>query len=147
MEGHVSISPLKDNESCQPTQAILLTSSYCIDPMQLGDQNQVRTALLGLKNCRFREVDGVSEVEFRNELFSVSKHKGKYPQLFIHRFSKEQYYQKSTIIFVGLWAQIEKLIENDAIIIEKELPDYKDLPVDDIKGLKDVLIECFEDCE
>lgn len=97
--------------------AVLLVSPFCVDSTQLSDQNRIRCALLAMKGLRFVEVDGSVEKDYRNKLFSISKHIGKYPQLFIRKTPDESIVDNSNInnehIFVGLWSHIETLIEND----------------------------------
>lgn len=145
--------------------AILLTSPFCVDPMQLSDQNRIRSSLMSLNGCKFIEIDGTKEIEYRNELFQISKHIGKYPQLFICRRDKLD----STVIehvFIGLWAQIETLIENDDIN-NKDTVKSEDISAEQdgsgdkeedgknrsnvnnqqstVVGLKYTLKECFKD--
>ena len=102
----------RERADLEATHAVLLTSPYCIDPTQHSDQARTRHALEALGDCRFIEVDGSENVEFRDRLFRASGHRGKYPQLFVFDVSKPP---SEALRFIGLWSQIEVMIENDAM--------------------------------
>jgi hypothetical protein len=130
--------------------AIFLASPFCVDPTQLSDQNRVRAALLGLKGCNFIEVDGTIEKEYRNHLFNTSGHKGKYPQLFI-RHSKENTHDngKGAISFsntnhefIGLWSQVETLIE-----IDDTMQESSSVNTAPLIGLRETLKACIRERE
>eukprot|EP00752_Nemacystus_decipiens_P004965 g4517.t1 len=85
-------------------KCILLYSSCCMDPIQDQDQRRCRDLMKG-KGVPYQQVDGSegSDRELRNTLWSVSGHRGKYPQVFIERDGEHE--------FVGLWSDIEGLNE------------------------------------
>ncbi|CAM9209822.1 unnamed protein product [Ectocarpus sp. 13 AM-2016] len=89
-------------------QCIVLYSSCCMDPSQDQDQRRCRDLLKG-RGVTYEEVDGSDGAtqEARNNLWTVSGHRGKYPQVFIERDGELE--------FVGLWSDVESLNECEAL--------------------------------
>eukprot|EP00607_Mallomonas_marina_P008207 CAMPEP_0182416614 /NCGR_PEP_ID=MMETSP1167-20130531/973_1 /TAXON_ID=2988 /ORGANISM="Mallomonas Sp, Strain CCMP3275" /LENGTH=177 /DNA_ID=CAMNT_0024589553 /DNA_START=85 /DNA_END=618 /DNA_ORIENTATION=+ len=89
-------------------KCILLMSSTASDA--IVEQNQRRILdLMAAHKVDYIEIDGANpdNKEKRNELFNVSKSRGKYPQCFIEK--------EGNIRFIGLWEEIESLVENDSL--------------------------------
>ncbi|CAN0464330.1 unnamed protein product [Ascophyllum nodosum] len=89
-------------------KCIVLYSTCCMDPIQEQDQRRCMDLMEG-KGVPFEKVDGSDGEtrELRNTLWSVSGHRGKYPQVFVERDGEHE--------FVGLWSDIESLNECEAL--------------------------------
>ena len=92
--------------------SVLLFSSLATDQIQVVNSRRLEDALVGRK-IQFEKVDGsmVEQKELRDVLFSVSGQRGKYPQCFLK--GEDGSYQ-----FVGLWEDVEGLLECDTIPAE-----------------------------
>jgi len=88
---------------------VLLLSSTTTDSAQEIGQRRVTDALIS-KKVVYSTVDGSlpEEKERRDQLFSVSSLRGKYPQVFIEKEGGE-------LVFVGQWDKIQELLECDDI--------------------------------
>lgn len=86
----------------------MLYSSCCMDPTQEQDQRRCRDLMEG-KGVPYQQVDGSDGTtrDLRNTLWTVSGHRGKYPQVFIERDGEHE--------FVGLWSDVESLNECEAL--------------------------------
>lgn len=89
-------------------KCILLFSSLATDQIQLVNSRRLEDVLLGNK-IQFDKVDGslVENKEIRDKLFASSGLRGKYPQCFLE--------SDGVYRFIGLWDQIEELVESDTI--------------------------------
>ncbi|CAM9531756.1 unnamed protein product [Phaeothamnion confervicola] len=92
-------------------KCLVLASSCCSEPIQEHEQRRCRDLLAG-KGIEYDEVDGAdpANIDLRNELFSLSGHRGRYPQVFIEREGERE--------FVGLWSEVEALNECCALPTE-----------------------------
>lgn len=91
---------------------VLLFSSLATDQIQIVNSRRLEDALIGRK-IRFEKVDGsfAENKEVRDVLFATSGQRGKYPQCFL----KDENGQHR---FMGLWEEIEGLLECDTIPAE-----------------------------
>eukprot|EP01039_Chlorochromonas_danica_P000503 gene503-542_t len=89
--------------------AVFLYSSLATDQIQIVNTRRLEDVLNGNKLV-FLKVDGsqAGEKEIRDQLFSVSGHRGKYPQCFIKG-------EDGSFRFVGLWEEVESLVDCDAL--------------------------------
>ena len=89
--------------------AILLFSNLATDQIQVVNSTRLENVLAGNK-IQFEKVDGSypDNKELRDVLFGVSGQRGKYPQCFL----KEE---SGSYRFVGLWDEVESLIECNTI--------------------------------
>jgi hypothetical protein len=90
--------------------AIFLFSGLSNDQIQTVNTRRLESALES-KKVVFQKVNGSdpAEKDFRDKLFGVSGVRGKYPQLFIQHGEGES----ATYEFIGLWEQIESLLDCD----------------------------------
>lgn len=67
------------------------------------NQRRLEDVLISFK-FDYLKIDGTHEEskELRNQLFDISKHRGKYPQCFIQTDDKYE--------FIGLWEQVNILV-------------------------------------
>lgn len=91
---------------------VFLHSSLSTDQIQIVNSRRLEDTLIA-KNIVFTKIDGseAEHKEFRDILFGVSKQRGKYPQCFLEADDK-------TYEFIGLWDEIESLIECEDIPAE-----------------------------
>ena len=87
-------------------KVIILISSLATDQIQIVNSRRLETALEG-KRLIFDKVDGslAESKDLRDQLFTASGIRGKYPQCFIYDDSSNSYR------FVGLWEEIESLLD------------------------------------
>lgn len=87
---------------------VLLWSSLTTDTLSPIHTQRLENVLVGNKVV-FEKIDGsMAEVkEQRDKLFAVSEKRGKYPQCFIKD-------AKGDITFVGMWEEIEGMVECDS---------------------------------
>lgn len=88
---------------------VLLYSSLATDQIQIVNSRRLEDALIGRK-IRFEKVDGSlpDNKEIRDAMFAVSGQRGKYPQCFLKD-------DNAQFRFMGLWDEIEGLLECDSI--------------------------------
>jgi hypothetical protein len=96
-------------ESKMSQTAILLFSSLATDQIQVVNSRRLEDSLAS-KKLHFEKVDGslIDNKEVRDTLFGISGQRGKYPQCFIKD-------SDNVIQFVGLWDEIESLLECDTL--------------------------------
>jgi hypothetical protein len=89
--------------------AVLLYSSLATDQIQVVNSRRLEDVLKGNK-VQFDKVDGSypDNKELRDVLFGVSGQRGKYPQCFLKD-------ESGNYKFVGLWEELESLIECNTI--------------------------------
>lgn len=92
--------------------AVLLYSSLATDQIQVVNSRRLEDVLKGNK-IQFEKVDGSypDNKDLRDILFGVSGQRGKYPQCFLKDDS-------GSYTFVGLWEEVESLVECDTIPAE-----------------------------
>ncbi len=92
--------------------AVFLYSSLATDQIQVVNSRRLEDSLAGRK-VQFEKVDGslAENKEVRDVLFGCSGQRGKYPQCFLRSESGEY-------TFVGLWEEVESLLECDSIPAE-----------------------------
>lgn len=92
--------------------AVLLYSSLATDQIQVVNSRRLEDVLKGNK-VQFEKVDGSypDNKDLRDILFGVSGQRGKYPQCFLKD-------ESGSYTFVGLWEEVESLIECDTIPAE-----------------------------
>ena len=88
-----------------------LYSSLATDQIQIVNSRRLEDALIGNK-IKFEKIDGslTENKEVRDKLFAVSNLRGKYPQCFLET--------DGAFRFLGLWDEIEALIDSDTIPVE-----------------------------
>eukprot|EP01033_Poteriospumella_lacustris_P009560 gene9556-6856_t len=90
-------------------RVIVLVSGLTTDQIQMVNTRRLEDLIAG-KKFAFERVDGAlaENKEIRDTLFGVSGHRGKYPQCFIADGT-------GGYRFVGLWEEIESLVDCDAL--------------------------------
>lgn len=88
---------------------LFMYSSLATDQVQIVNSRRLEDTLAA-KKIVFEKIDGseAESKELRDILFGISKHRGKYPQCFLKA-------EDGTYTFLGLWEEIESLIECDDI--------------------------------
>ena len=88
---------------------VFMHSSLATDQIQIVNSRRLEDTLIA-KKIAFEKIDGSMQEskELRDILFGVSKQRGKYPQCFLRA-------EDGTYTFVGVWDEIESLIECDDI--------------------------------
>lgn len=91
---------------------VFLYSSLASDQIQVVNSRRLEDSLIGRK-VQFDKVDGslAENKEVRDALFASSGQRGKYPQCFLKNEAGE--YE-----FVGLWDEVEALLECDTLPAE-----------------------------
>ena len=92
-------------------RCVILISSLATDQIQIVNSRRLEDSIKGNK-IQFDKFDGSlpENKEIRDKLFGVSGLRGKYPQCFLE--------SDGAYRFIGLWDQIEELIESDTIPVE-----------------------------
>ena len=88
---------------------VFLYSSLATDQIQVVNSRRLEDSLSGRK-IQFEKVDGslAENKEMRDIMFASSGQRGKYPQCFLKS-------ESGGYNFVGLWEEIESLLECDTI--------------------------------
>mmetsp|Transcript_11851 Transcript_11851/g.19538 ORF Transcript_11851/g.19538 Transcript_11851/m.19538 type:complete len:118 (+) Transcript_11851:123-476(+) len=91
---------------------VILFSSLTADQIQEINTRRMEDSLSGRK-AQFEKVDGAlpENKEVRDVLFGLSGQRGKYPQCFLKGVDGQY-------TFVGLWEEVESLMECDEIPAE-----------------------------
>lgn len=91
---------------------VFLYSSLATDQIQVVNSRRLEDSLSGRK-IQFEKVDGslAENKEVRDIMFASSGQRGKYPQCFLKSDGGDY-------VFVGLWEEIEGLLECDTIPAE-----------------------------
>jgi hypothetical protein len=90
-------------------RVIVLVSSLSTDQIQMVNTRRLEDVIAG-KKYAFERIDGAlaENKEVRDTLFGISGHRGKYPQCFVAD-------ENDGYRFIGLWEDIEQLIDCDAL--------------------------------